>query len=103
MDLNDILKQVQAGALSIATAEKMLGAMAETNLGFARVDLGRQRRRGLAEVIYCPGKTADQIVHIMSALVAGGQNVLATRATPEQYAVVRRTHAQAVYYELPKA
>ena len=103
MDLNDILKQVQAGALSIATAEKMLGAMAETNLGFARVDLGRQRRRGLAEVIFCPGKTADQIVHIMSALVAGGQNVLATRATPEQYAVVHQAHTQAVYHELPKA
>ena len=103
MNLNDILKQVQAGALSVAAAEKMLGAMAESNLGFARVDLGRQHRRGLAEVIYCPGKTADQIVCIMSALAAAGQNVLATRATPEQYAVVRQTHAQAVYHELPKA
>ena len=103
MNLNDILKQVQAGKLSVAAAEKMLGTIAESNLGFARVDLDRQRRRGLAEVIYCPGKTADQIVRIMSALIADGQNVLATRATPEQYAVVQQTHAQAVYHELPKA
>jgi len=102
-NLGELLQRVARGELAAAEAETILAARAEINLGFARVDLGRQRRRGLAEVIFCPGKTADQIVHIMSVLVAGGQNVLATRATPEQYAVVRRTHAQAVYYELPKA
>ena len=103
MNLNDLLQQVACGELSVAEAETILAARAETNLGFARVDLDRLRRRGLAEVIFCPGKTADQIIRIMSVLVAGGQNVLATRATPEQYAVVRQTHAQAVYHELPKA
>jgi len=103
MNLNDLLQQVACGELSVAEAETILAARAETNLGFARVDLDRLRRRGLAEVIFCPGKTADQIIRIMSVLVAGGQNVLATRATPEQYAVVRQTHTQAVYHELPKA
>ena len=103
MNLNDLLQQVACGELAVAEAETILAARAETNLGFARVDLDRLRRRGLAEVIFCPGKTADQIIRIMSVLVAGGQNVLATRATPEQYAVVRQTHAQAVYHELPKA
>ena len=103
MNLNDLLQRVARGEFSVAEAETILAARAETNLGFARVDLGRLHRRGLAEVIFCPGKTADQIVRIISALVAGGQNVLATRATPEQYAVVRQAHAQAVYHELPKA
>lgn len=103
MNLNDLFQRVARGELSAAEAETILVTRAETNLGFARVDLDRQRRRGLAEVIYCPGKTADQIIQIMSALVAGGQNVLATRATSEQYAVVQQTHAQAVYHELPKA
>ena len=105
MDLNlgELLQRVARGELSAAEAETILAARTETNLGFARVDLDRLRRRGLAEVIFCPGKTADQIVRIMSALVAGGQNVLATRATPEQYAVVRQAYAQAVYHELPKA
>jgi len=103
MNLNDILEQVQAGVLSVAAAAKILGAMAESDLGFACVDLGRQNRRGLAEVIYCPGKTAEQIVRIMSVLIVHGQNVLATRATPEQYAIVRQGHPRAVYHELPKA
>lgn len=102
-NLTELLQRVAQGELSAAEAEIILAARAETNLGFARVDLGRQHRRGLAEVIYCPGKTAEQVVQIMSALVAGGQNVLATRATPEQYAVVQKAHAQAVYHKLPKA
>lgn len=102
-NLGKLLQRVARGELSAAEAETILAARAENNLDFARVDLDRLRRRGLAEVIYCPGKTADQIVRIMSALVAGGQNVLATRATPEQYAVVRQAHAQAVYHALPKA
>jgi pyridinium-3,5-biscarboxylic acid mononucleotide synthase len=102
-NLNDLLQRVARGKLSVMEAETILAARAETNLGFARVDLGRRRRRGLAEVIFCPGKTADQIVKIMAALVADGQNVLATRATPEQYAIVRQGHPLAVYHELPRA
>ncbi|MDD5679502.1 MAG: nickel pincer cofactor biosynthesis protein LarB [Kiritimatiellae bacterium] len=101
-NLGKLLQRVAQGELSAAEAEAILSARAENNLGFARVDLDRQHRRGLAEVIYCPGKTADQIVGIMSALIAGGQNVLATRATPEQFAVVSQKHPRAVYHELPR-
>lgn len=101
--INDILERVARGRLSPRAAAKRLKALAEKNLGFARVDLERAHRRGLPEVIYSPGKTADQIAGIMSVLAAAGQDVLATRATPEQFAVVRRTHPRAVYHELPKA
>jgi len=76
----DILSKVAAGDLSPADALRMLGEK-EVDLGFARVDVERARRRGLPEVIYCPGKTADQIVEIMTAMREVGQNVLATRAT----------------------
>lgn len=103
LNLGELLQRVASGELAVAEAENILAARMETNLGFARVDLDRLRRRGLAEVIFCPGKTADQIVRIISALVAAKQNVLATRATPEQYAAVRQTHPKAVYHELPRA
>jgi len=97
-----LLNQVAAGRLSAKAAAQRLEAMAENNLGFARVDLERVHRRGLPEVIYCPGKTADQITKIISALAAAGQNVLATRATPDQFAAVQRTHPQAVFHELAR-
>ncbi len=49
----------------------------------------------MPEVIYGAGKTAGQIVSIMRALNAAGQNAFATRVTPEQ--------ADAVCAELPGA
>ncbi len=75
----------------------------EHNLGFARVDTDRMRRCGLPEVIYCPGKTSPQIVKIMGSLKKAGQNILATRASKEQYAFVKKTFKKAVYHELAKA
>jgi len=49
-------------------------------LGFAHIDHHRQIRCGFPEVIFCPGKTAEQIVKIFSSLAEKGNNVLATRA-----------------------
>ena len=50
------------------------------NLGFARVDLARQRRQGVPEVVYGAGKTAGQIAAILASLRDHGQTpALATR------------------------
>ncbi|MCG5212590.1 nickel pincer cofactor biosynthesis protein LarB [Streptosporangium sp. KLBMP 9127] len=53
------------------------------DLGFARVDLDREARQGLPEVVYGPGKTADEIIAIVSALLARNTGaVLVTRVGP---------------------
>ncbi|MEG2724814.1 MAG: nickel pincer cofactor biosynthesis protein LarB [Kiritimatiellia bacterium] len=54
------------------------------NLGFAKLDLQRLQRRGFGETVYCAGKTAEQVATIFERFAANGQNVLGTRATPEQ-------------------
>ena len=43
---------------------------AALDLGFAVLDVDRERRQGLAEVVYAPGKTVSQMVAIARALVA---------------------------------
>lgn len=75
----------------------------EVDLGFAKVDTHRLQRRGLPEVIFCPGKTADQIVRIVRALVEKKQNVFATRASVEQFEKVKQAFPKAVYHELARA
>ena len=50
------------------------------DLGYANVDTDRERRTGAGEVIYGAGKTADQVVGIVRALLGAGQpRVLTTR------------------------
>ena len=60
------------------------------DLGFARLDLGREQRQGLAEVVYAPGKTCEYITVIMRGLLDHNTGpVLVTRvdaAPPTRYA-----------------
>lgn len=78
--LKQLLKQVKAGDISIDEAVNKLRHLPFEDLGFACVDHHRQIRRGFPEVIYCPGKTTEQIIKIFSSLAEKGNNVLATRA-----------------------
>jgi len=96
--LRDLLAQVQTGKITVDVALDRLTTM-EHDLGFARVDTHRLQRRGLPEVVYCPGKTVEQIKDIMLALKRAGQNVLATRATPSQFGAIREALPEAVYHE----
>jgi NCAIR mutase (PurE)-related protein len=62
------------------------------DLGFANVDHHRQIRRGFPEVIYCPGKTTEQIIEIFGSLAERGNNVLATRAQPHVFDALAETN-----------
>ena len=74
----------------------------EADLGFAKVDLDRLRRRGAPEVIYGAGKTADQLVSIFRALEAAAQNAFATRVDADSAVLVRQALPDAVYREIPR-
>ena len=60
------------------------------DLGFARVDVDRARRTGDPEVVYGEGKTAEQIVQILSTLHSKHPEraVLATRLSEDAQALV---------------
>jgi len=54
------------------------------DLGFARLDLGRETRQGLAEVVYGPGKTREQVTSIVASLLEHSTGpVLVTRVDAE--------------------
>ena len=80
MQLEALLEQVKTGALSVEEAAKALKAAPFADLDYAKVDLHRQLRQGVSEVIYGAGKTPEQITGIVRALEANGQGrVLVTR------------------------
>ena len=101
-DVKALLREVAEGRVTPEAAARLLEQGRERDLGFARVDTDRPRRVGMPEVIFCPGKQVDHIIRIMASLKAAGQNVLATRATPEQYAAVVARHPEVQYHELAR-
>ncbi|NUQ00837.1 MAG: hypothetical protein HUU35_13390, partial [Armatimonadetes bacterium] len=63
------------------------------------IDLGRRRRRGAPEFVYCANKTLEQIISIVRVIDAAGQNVLCTRVSPELAPKIRRQFEGLVYNE----
>ncbi|MGM0688949.1 MAG: nickel pincer cofactor biosynthesis protein LarB [Bacillota bacterium] len=101
--LQELLAAVQEGRVSIDQAVERLRMFPYEDLGFARVDHQRYLRRGFPEVIYCPGKTVEQIEAIVERLAASGGTVLATRAEPAVFDVIKAKHPRAEYHPRAKA
>jgi len=72
------------------------------DLGFVQIDHHRDLRKGFPEVIYCPGKTVQQICQIVERLLAAGGTILATRATEEIYQQVRKLTDRAQYHPVAR-
>jgi len=68
------------------------------DLGFARVDTDRKRRRGFPEVIYCEGKTPDDVASIAATILEQDGVVLGTRANPQHFDAVIKVLPEAQYH-----
>jgi NCAIR mutase (PurE)-related protein len=78
--VKDILYAVQKGSMSVQEAALKLKTAPFEDIGFAKVDLHRKLRQGVAEVIYSAGKTPEQIMSIIDVMRRNGQStILITR------------------------
>jgi NCAIR mutase (PurE)-related protein len=100
--IRTILDAVASGELTPDAALDALRTLPYDDVGFAKVDLHRTLRQGMAEVIFCPGKTAHQITEISRRLRQHHDVVLASRAEPDVAAKVLAELDGAVYHELGK-
>lgn len=93
--MEDILKQVQQGTLSVSEAKEKLATY--ENLGFAKIDHHREKRQGFPETIYGEGKTAEQMIAIISAFKAKESDVLVTRLSKEKSLEILNVHPELLY------
>ena len=68
------------------------------DLGFAQIDHHRGLRQGFPEVVFCQGKTVEQVCQIVQRIRATGSDVLATRASPEVAAAIQGLFPGTVYH-----
>ncbi len=67
------------------------------DLGFAKLDTGRKERTGFGEVVFCQGKSDEFLKDIFARLFEANGEVLGTRATQEQFEIVKEIFPQAGY------
>jgi len=95
--IRKLLQQVRAGKLSPDDAVQRLRHLPFEDLGFAKVDHHRALRVGMPEVVFSERKTPVQVAAIFERLAEHGNNVLATRATKEQFSAVRKVSPAAKF------
>ncbi|MGN0703026.1 MAG: nickel pincer cofactor biosynthesis protein LarB [Lentihominibacter sp.] len=97
--IRELMHKVHTGEISVDDACAKLRDLPYKDLGFANVDNHRALRTGFPEVIYCQGKTSEQIRDIMKELVAKGGSIMGTRATAADYEAVRESLPDAEFFE----
>jgi len=101
--IRKLFAQVRAGRVSPDDAVSQLRHLPFEDLGFAKVDHHRALRVGMPEVVFGERKTPAQVAAIFQRLAKHGKNVLATRATKEQFAAVKRIVRSAKYEAVARA
>ena len=99
-DIRKILDGVQRGSVSVDDALLQLKTKPFEDIGYAKVDMHRKLRQGVAEVIYGAGKTPEQIMGIIDVMKKNGQKtILITRLSAESAERVREKHPMEYYAE----
>jgi len=79
-DITKILESVRSGKTTVQAALGRLKYLPFEDMAYAHIDHHRGLRHGMPEVIYCEGKTVEQITGITKRMLKAGSDILATRA-----------------------
>jgi pyridinium-3,5-biscarboxylic acid mononucleotide synthase len=101
-EVEKLLTDVKEGQTSIEEALSILKDFPYTDLGFARIDHHREMRTGYPEIIYCAGKTVDQVKEIFLVMAGKENNVIGTRANIEMFDAVKNVLPDVVYFSVAR-
>lgn len=97
-EIRDLLERVRDGSVSVEDALLKLKTQPYEDLGYAKVDLHRQVRQGVCEVVYGAGKTVEQMNGIVRTMQDRGQNrILITRLSAEAAGELEKSHELEYY------
>ncbi|MGL6217665.1 MAG: nickel pincer cofactor biosynthesis protein LarB [Lacrimispora sphenoides] len=89
MDIRDMLNLVKSGEMEIQEAEQLLKDLPYEDLGYAKLDHHRALRSGFGETVFCQGKPDPYLVEIYRKFYERDGEVLGTRASEEQFELVK--------------
>ena len=101
-ELKRLLEGIKSGELSVDDAILKIKKQPFEDIGFAKVDLHRKARQGVAEVIYGAGKTPDQICGIAETMMRNGQDVILITRLDEAAAVTIGGRLPVKYHKIAR-
>ena len=89
MDVRKLLEEVKTGEMDLERAEALLKDLPYEDLGYAKLDHHRALRSGFGETVFCQSKPDEYLVQIFKKFYERDGEVLGTRASEEQYRLVK--------------
>jgi len=101
VDVRRILEDVKSNRLSVDEALRILSKLPFEDIDFAKIDHHRRLRRGMSEVVFCEGKTKEQVLGIFERMLGmDGINIIGTKASRDLYEYLKEKFGEdLVYYE----
>jgi hypothetical protein len=87
-ELRLLADKLRREEISVDSFVKSLKGLPFRDLGEVKLDTHRALRNGFPEIIYCPGKSPQQLERIAGALAEHPGKALFSRMTPEQFDLV---------------
>ena len=102
MEIKEILEKLKNSEVTISEAENLIKNNQYEDLGYAKIDHNRKERVGISEVVFCQNKPNEFISKIYSTIYKESGEVLGTRATKEQYELVKNEIPDVKYDNISK-
>ncbi len=97
MEMKEMLNLVKSGKMEISQAEQLLKDLPYEDLGYAKLDHHRALRSGFGETVFCQGKPDPYLVEIYRKFYERDGEVLGTRASKEQFELVKAVVPEVSY------
>ncbi len=97
-EISRILESVKNQEINTNEALSLLKDFSFQELEYAKIDHHRELRTGYPEIIYCSGKTTEQVKGIISAMLEKDVDIMATRASEALFEAVKELHPELIYF-----
>ena len=102
MGAKEVLEKLSRNEITVEEAEQYFRSEPFKEMGFAKLDAHRELRSGFPEVIFCQGKPAEYLVSIYEKMVEHDGRAFGTRASVEQYELVKERISDITYDPVSK-
>ena len=102
MNVREILEKFQNNELTIQEAEKQIKNNSYEDLGYAKIDHNRKERTGESEVVFRQSKPDEFLTKIYQSIYKADGEVLGTRASKEQYELLKASIPTIQYDNISK-
>ena len=97
--LEEMLGDLKEGKLEVADVMQEIIELPFKDLGDTKLDTHREYRKGYPEVIFCEGKSNEQVLEIFQQAKNNASYMMGTRASQELYEFLKGTLDDITYYE----